>query len=488
MKNKMIKISSRLFYTLIFLFVLLNSKAQTAIIDVNNVHQYIDGFGASSAWNGRLSNAEENAAFNNTTNNQLGLSVLRVRIAPDSLWSDELLNAQKAKQRGATIFATPWTPPAWMKTNNNVVGGELKPENYTNYVNYLNTFCNYMLDANGKKMVEVISLQNEPDITVGYESCSWNATQFQTFAKYNASGIQIPVMMAESFNSNFNLTDPTLNDPIAAANISFIGEHLYGTSVKNYQNAIDKGKRVWMTEHYYNGEDISTCMTMAKEIVDCMSDNFSAYIWWYLCAPGCNLVNSDATIQKKGYIMAQFSKFIRPGYYRIDATYQPQTGVYVVAFKGPSNTVIVAVNTNTTAKGQTFTISNGLTNISLTKYVTSATKSVNAEGTVAYANSSFTDNLDAQSISTYVSSVISGVDETQMTPIRIFPNPASDYIQLSSISTVSKIQITNLTGQQMVTILSPVETKINISTYPKGAYLIGITQNGILKTFKFLKY
>jgi hypothetical protein len=162
--------------------------------------------------------------------------------------------------------------------------------------------------------------------------------------------------------------------------------------------------------------------------------------------------------------------------------------VYVVAFKGTSNTVIVAVNTNTIAKSQTFTISNELTNLSLTKYVTSATKSVNAEGTVAYANSSFTDNLDAQSISTYVSSVISGVDQTQMTPVHIFPNPASDYIQLSSISAVSKIQITNLTGQQMVTILSPVEDKINISTYPKGAYLIGITQNGIIKTFKFIKY
>jgi glucuronoarabinoxylan endo-1,4-beta-xylanase len=488
MKTTMIKISKTLFFSIIFLFVFSKSNAQTAIIDVNNVHQYIDGFGASSAWNGRLSNAEENAAFNNATNNQLGLSILRVRIAPDSLWSDEFLNAQKAKQKGVMIFATAWTPPAWMKTNDNTIGGVLKPERYSNYVSYLNSFCNYMLDANGNKMVDVLSIQNEPDITVGYESCYWNATQFELFSKNNASDLQPKVMIAESYDSNFQMTDSTLNDPLAAANISFIGVHLYGTSASNYTNAISKGKRVWMTEHYYNGEDINTCLTIANEIVDCMSNNFSAYIWWYLCAPGCNLINSDATIQKKGYVMAQFSKFIRPGYYRIDATYQPQTGVYVVAFKGASNTVIVAVNNNTTAISQTFTISNESTNLSLTKYVTSSTKSVNAEGTVAYANSSFTDNLDAQSISTYVSSVISGVDQTQMTTIHIFPNPASDYIQMSSILNVSKIQITNLTGQQMLTVLSPVETRINISTYPKGAYLIGITQNEIMKTFKFIKY
>jgi len=300
---------------LIFLSFFLNTftSAQVATIDVNNLKQYIDGFGASTAWSGRLSNTVQDIAFNNTNSTQLGLSILRVRIDPDSMWSDELVNAQRAKLRGAKVLATPWTPPAWMKTNNSTTnGGELMPEFYGNYVTYLNNFCNYMVDGNGNKLVDVVSLQNEPDIVVSYESCSWSPTQFQTFVKNYASGIQTPVLMAESFCSDFGMTDPTLNDPLAAANMSFIGVHLYGTTIKNYQNAIDKGKRIWMTEHYYNPDDINTCMAMGKEILDCMYNNFNAYIWWYLVNPGCNLISSTGTIHNKGYVMAQFSKFIRP--------------------------------------------------------------------------------------------------------------------------------------------------------------------------------
>src|SRR5690606_34793615 len=34
------------------------------------------------------------------------------------------------------IMGSPWTPPVWMKTNNNSVGGQLKPEYYETYAQY----------------------------------------------------------------------------------------------------------------------------------------------------------------------------------------------------------------------------------------------------------------------------------------------------------------------------------------------------------------
>jgi len=218
----------------------------------------------------------------------------------------------------------------------------------------------------------------------------------------HASAIGKPVMMPESQSFVSALSDPTLNDSVACSNISFIGGHLYGTSPWIYANALNKGKSVWMTEHYYNGEDITTCINqMAKEIIDCMYDNMSAYVWWYLRQPDCNLINAGGSFKKKGYIMAHFSKFIRPGYHRIDATYRPQSGVYIVAFKGAEN-VIVVINLNTLSKSQAFTFTNDSI-ARVRRYTTSETKNVSYDGIIDLANNSFTATLEGRSITTFVS-------------------------------------------------------------------------------------
>jgi hypothetical protein len=157
-----------------------------------------------------------------------------------------------------------------------------------------------------------------------------------------------------------------------------------------------------MTEHYVNEDDITTCVgRFAKEIMDCMYDNMNAFIWWYLRQPDCNLINSGGSFKKKGYVMAHFSKFIRPGYYRIDATYQPQSGVYLVAFKG-EETVIVVINVSTSSKDQTFTFSNDPI-IFVKRYSTSETKNLSYDGIIDLTDNSFTATLEGRSIATFVS-------------------------------------------------------------------------------------
>ena len=55
-------------------------------------------------------------------------------------------------------------------------------------------------------------------------------------------------------------------------------------------------------------------MALAQEISDYMNDQFSAYIWWVNDSDtNCDLVYNDGTIYKNGYVMGQFSKWIRPG-------------------------------------------------------------------------------------------------------------------------------------------------------------------------------
>src|SRR6185437_1899303 len=369
---------------------------QAATVNFNNQHQIIDGFGGSSAWQGQLNTAELNTLFKNGTG-QLGLNILRLRIDPTMAWAQEAANAKNAKALGATVFATPWTPPASMKTNNNTVGGQLLTTSYAAYASYLNQFINYV----GTSNIDIISLQNEPDFNPTYESCSWNATQFHNFCLNNAGSIIKPVMMPESFHYDFTLSDQTLNDPAAAKNISYIGGHLYGVEPQTYTNAINHGKPVWMTE--WNATDYSATglMVLGKQILDCMYQNYNAYVYWWVAEAGNGIISSSGTPNGYGYIMAQFAKYVRPGYYRVDATYNPQSGVYVVAFKGNGNYVIVTVNNSTSSKTQQFSLENGTVS-SMTKYTTSVSKNISNDGNIAVTGSSFTSTLDAQSVTTFV--------------------------------------------------------------------------------------
>jgi glucuronoarabinoxylan endo-1,4-beta-xylanase len=472
-----------------------HSIAQVAYIDAGNVKQYIDGFGASTAWHGQLTDQEADAAFKNDNDNQLGLSILRIRIDPNGSNSDEMSNARKAKARGALIFAAPWTPPARMKTNNNTVGGELKTSSYAEYAAYLKQFCTTLGN------VDVISLQNEPDARVTYESCTWNGAQLLDFCKNHASAIGKPVIMPESQGFVWALSDPTLNDSVAASNISFIGGHLYGTSPRNYANALDKGKRVWMTEHYYNPDDITTSINqMAKEIIDCMYYNFSAYVWWYLRQPDCNLINAGGSFKKKGYIMAHFSKFIRPGYHRIDATYRPQSGVYLVTFKG-EETAIVVVNLNTSGKDQTFTVNNDSV-AHLIRYTTSDTKNLSYDGIIDLANNSFTATLEGRSITTFVSTKSStgvrpfGSPTPQSCGLeQNYPNPfnPNTTIQFSIVNPQFTIlKVYDVLGREVATL---VDKEVGPGTYEvvwdptgssSGVYLYRLQSGKFVETKRML--
>lgn len=373
-------------------------SAPAACIDFTNLAQEIDGFGASSAGHGLLGTAELDAAFKNETNKQLGLSILRVeiRVAGESDWANEKANATNAKARGTKfVLATPWSPPVSLKTNKNEVAGELATSSYADYATYLKSFKTYMGSA-----VDIISVQNEPNIKVEYVSCSWNPTQIFNFVKNNAQDVGVPIMIPETSYPDTGYSDPVLNDATAASHISYIGMHLYGGQIKAYNLAIQKQKRVWMTEHLFDPEDIGTMMNMGKEIMDCMNAQMNGYVWWYLRTPNCNLVTSSGGITNKGYVMGQFSKFVRPGAFRVNTTYQIQNNVSVQAFAGEKN-VIIALNRGTSSVTQTFTIVSGsFANVKRT--TTSNAKKLADDGTVTLTNSSFTATLDPQSITTFV--------------------------------------------------------------------------------------
>ncbi|MGH8023689.1 MAG: hypothetical protein ACRED1_08915, partial [Limisphaerales bacterium] len=288
----------------------------------DNVHQKIDGFGAGAVFMSPASLDPISAANMNTlfgvSNSELGLTLLRIRIDSTGDWTDALLDAQKAVALGAGVLATPWTPPAGMKSTTNIIGGYLLPSQYTNYALFLNDFAGYMA-SNGAPL-KAISIQNEPDfVPTTYEGCGWTAAQLQSFC-HDVGGLitNAPLIMPESASYNESVSDPTLEDPVAASNVTYSGEHLYGATIKDYPLAHSEGKDTWMTEYLVNDQTIGSAVATAEQIHDCLTvGNFSGYIWWHCLEDTNGLLNAAGVVQPRGFVMAQWSRFVRPGYYHI---------------------------------------------------------------------------------------------------------------------------------------------------------------------------
>jgi glucuronoarabinoxylan endo-1,4-beta-xylanase len=351
--------------------------------------QVIDGFGFSSAWCGQLSTAKNNSLYGT-----LGMSILRVRIDDNNYWSDEAANAAAAHAVGAKVFGTAWSgPAAWIDTQQSM-DGSLRPQYYADYANWLG-------QAASALNLDWVSPANEPDL--GW--MSWTSDQLRTWIGQYGAGIGRPMLAPESCWFADSYGNPILDDPKAGTNVVIYGGHYYGNGPAVHQDALNKGKHVWMTEYYFDGpNDLGVCMQIAQQINDSMNCQLSAYIWWWDNDSDTNtvLVTSDGAINKNGYTMGQFAKWIRPGSTRVTADYKPASGVSVTAYNVNGSAVIVAVNTNTTGSvNQSFAIHNGSAAV-LEGYCTSSSQSMADMGSFAVSNGSFTANLPAQSITTFV--------------------------------------------------------------------------------------
>jgi glucuronoarabinoxylan endo-1,4-beta-xylanase len=383
------------------------------VVDWSDTRQQIDGFGGGVVFLNPASLDPVTAAnmdtlFLTNTTRQLGLTLLRIRIDSSTNWSNGLLDGQNAVARGARVLATPWSPPVGMKSTNSVVGGSLLASQYANYANYLKGFAAFM-KSNGAPLA-AISLQNEPDANVNYDSCSWTPAQLQAFCHTNAGAItNAPVVMPESEGFNTAYSEPTLNDPVAAANVSIVAGHLYGVStIQDYPNAHAKGKPTWMTEYLVNDQTIGTAMATAQQIHDCLTvGNMSAYIWWKCLGDANGLVNAAGVPQIRGFVMAQFSRFVRPGFHRLGVTNTATDAVS--AYKGANGAfAIVAVNSDSTDVAQTFSFTNCIVTHSVTPWITSSNLSLAMQAAVTVTNSTFTYTVPAMSVVTFVGKISNG--------------------------------------------------------------------------------
>jgi len=433
----------------------LSGRAQTCTVNWTNVYQRIDGFGASSAWQGTWTTTEADMFFstnngivytdnatpkNTTTNNGIGLSLLRNHITYASSPSptatpttSEWNIMQYAQARGARVWSAPWTPAAGLKSTNDIydsnhaAGGGLDGGSYlgsgANATNlaYASQLANYVVSMKNNYNINLyaISIQNEPDADVtGYEACQWTGAQIHDFTTnlYNAlvtAGVgstKIVLPESQDWDDPDGLAAAVMGDSNVAPDVGIIADHDYD-GANGSKNSY--GKALWETEVsllYGSDSSITNGVYWGQQIYQFMTvAQANAYHYWWLMSGNSTgnqgLLDNKGSITKRFFVFGQYSRFVRPNFYRIGAT---TTGTALISAynntsSSSSNFAIVAVNTSTsTAISQTFNLTNFPTVSSVTPWITSATMSLSNQTPVTVNNASFTYTLPALSVVTFV--------------------------------------------------------------------------------------
>lgn len=142
--------------------------------------------------------------------------------------------AMQAAGGKLTLFVSPWSPPAWMKDNNDILhGGKLKPEFYQSWANYYVKF----IKAYEAKGIPVwgLSVQNEPMAKQTWESCMYTADDERDFIKNYLgptlwkNGLKSKKLIAWDHNRDlvYQRANTILSDPKAAQYVWGIGFHWY---------------------------------------------------------------------------------------------------------------------------------------------------------------------------------------------------------------------------------------------------------------------
>lgn len=273
------------------------------------------------------------------------------------------------------ILASPWSPPAWMKTNKNLKGGKLRTDCYDVYARYFVKYINLMKqhDIN----IQAVTIQNEPlHFTAAYPCMEMQHVEQANFIKnalgpvFKTSNLNTKIIIYDHNWDNTNYAVSILNDADAAQFISGSAFHAYAGNVSamtTVHNAHpDKGLLfteisggAWATDF------ASNLMWNMNNIFIGSAKNWAGMaLLWNLALDenygpqnnGCDNCRGVVTVYNSGtvtrneefYSIAHFSKAVFPGAVRI-STLMPLsvTGINAVTFMNTDNSkVIVIANDN----------------------------------------------------------------------------------------------------------------------------------------------
>lgn len=303
----------------------------------------------------------------------------------------EILKASKNK---LTIYASPWSPPAFMKTNNSMLqGGKLKPEFYEPWANYYVKFINAY--ENEGIPIWGLTIQNESMAVQRWESCIYTAEDERDFLKkylgptLKKAGLANKKIIVWDHNRDlmFQRVNVIFNDPEAAKYAWGTGFHWYedwkdGKPMFDNVERVNEAypsKNLLFTEgcnERFDTERINS-VALAERYGSSMIHDFNngAVGWtdWNilldetggpnhvgnLCfAPvHGNTKTDDLLFTNSYYYIGHFSKFILPKAKRISSV-SSSNNILTTAFENTDKSIVI-VAMNKSDMEQSYTLSLG---------------------------------------------------------------------------------------------------------------------------------
>lgn len=284
------------------------------------------------------------------------------------------------------LFASPWSPPAWMKDNNSMLqGGKLKPDAYEPWAMYYTKF----IKAYEQEGVPVwgISIQNEPMAKQRWESCIYTAEEETNFLKNHLGptmekqGLKDKKIIVWDHNRDliYQRAQTYFNDPDAAKYIWGIGFHWYedwsgGTPMYDNLKKVHEAypqTNILFTEGCAEAFDAKryNAWSLGEEYGRSMINDFNngmvGFTDWNILLDetgGPNHVQNFCFAPIHGdtktgqliytnayYYIGHFSKFIQPGAKRVIAS-PSRSQLLSTAFKNEDGKTVVVVMNQGNAK------------------------------------------------------------------------------------------------------------------------------------------
>ena len=276
------------------------------------------------------------------------------------------------------LFVSPWSPPAWMKDNNDMLhGGKLKPEYFQAWANYFVKF----IQAYESRGIPVwgLTLQNEPMAKQIWESCMFTAEEERDFIKkylgptLHRNGLSSKKIIAWDHNRDliYQRASTLLSDPEAARYIWGIGFHWYESwtgaptpdNVKRVSEAFPN-KPLLLTEAC-NGpfswetiDDWQWGEKYGESMINDFNNGATAWTDWNIlldetggpnhvknfCFAPLHADTRDGSLHFTNayYYIGHFSKYIRPGARRIISS-SNRAQLLTTGFRNPDGKVVVVV-------------------------------------------------------------------------------------------------------------------------------------------------
>jgi glucosylceramidase len=272
-----------------------------------------------------------------------------------------------AIQPSIMIMGSPWSPPVWMKDNNDTRGGSLKPEYYAAYAKY---FIRYIQEMKKEGIdIDAITVQNEPLHPGNTPSLLMLAKDQAIFVRdhlgpaFKKAGIHTKIIVYDHNADKPEYPISILDDPQAKQYIDGSAFHLYGGKIEALSEVhkAHPDKNLYFTEQWVGApgnlkRDIAE--HVRKLIIGATRNWSRTVIEWNLSSNpalqphtdrgGCDrclgaiTIDGDKVSQNPAYYsIAHAAKFVPAGSVRIESNIA--AGLPNVAFRTPQGKIVLIV-------------------------------------------------------------------------------------------------------------------------------------------------